>query len=280
VDRIGPIALLLLGCSSGCSLMYDTGESQCDSDTDCQKRGFAGASCVANVCQPPVTSSEWGCLGSVKWPSSGSGQVTLRVMVIDVIAQAPPSDLEVRLCPKLDVDCTNPSPSNLQFSPEGMMMVTVNAGFDGYLEMKSPTITPSLFFMTKPVWEDTVIAGVLPVVSPEGFDGIAMAIGTTRDPEMGHTFVMTANCNDEPASGVRLEVGKQNVKTTRYYMINNAPVGDALSTDPAGNGGFLNLDTGFAKITGYVAATGATIGEASFIVRAGAVSYPRIIPTP
>ncbi len=282
--RVEGIWYALVACfllvASACSVLYDTSEVQCESDSDCADRGFEGAACVDHVCQDVSASGDWGCLGSVQWPSAGSGKMTLSVMVIDVITEQPPTDLEVKLCPKLDVECTNPSDSDQRFNEQGMLEVTVNAGFDGYLEMTSPTITPSLFFVTRPVWEDTVVPGVLPVVSPEGFDGIAQAIGTTRDPEMGHTFVVAANCNGEPAAGVRFEVGDENEKTAPYYMINNAPVGSQTSTDAAGNGGFLNLDTGFASITGYVASSGALIGESSFIVRAGAVSYPRIIPTP
>lgn len=281
-ERVAGFVYALTGATliASCSLMYDTSEEQCETDADCAARNFDGAKCVSNVCQASTGSSEWGCVGAVLWPSAGSGQVTLSMMVIDVLTSAPPQDLDVKLCPKLDVNCTNPSPSGSQFTAEGMLQVTVNAGFDGYLEMSSPTITTSLFFPTRPIWEDTVVPGMMPVVSPEGFDGIAQAIGTTRDPALGHTFVMAANCNDEPAGGVRLEVSKENAQTARYYMVNNAPMASENATDPAGNGGFLNLDPGFATITGYVAASGATIGEASFIVRAGAVSYPRVIPTP
>jgi hypothetical protein len=120
----------------------------------------------------------------------------------------------------------------------------------------------------------------MPVVSAAGFDGIAQAIGTTRDPKLGHACVLAANCNVQPAAGVRLEVSKENAQTARYYMINSAPVASENATDPSGNGGFLNLDPGFTTVTGFVAASGATVGEASFVVRAGAVSYPRVLPTP
>ncbi len=275
----GLSAIALIATS--CSLAYDTSEEQCETDADCTTRGFQNASCVDNVCQPVTAPAEWGCLGDVKWPSEGAGQVVVSVMVIDVIKEAPPTDLNVRLCPKLDVDCTNPSNAGVQFSPEGMMMITVNAGFDGYIEMTSPTITPSLFFVNRPVWQDTVIPGVLPVVSPQGFEGIATAIGTTLDlATMGHTYIMAANCLDQPAAGVRFEISKQTATTARYYMINNLPVGAADATDAAGNGGFLNLAPGFTDITGFVSSTGASIGKVSFIVRAGAVSYPRVIPTP
>jgi hypothetical protein len=62
-------------------------------------------------------------------------------------------------------------------------------------------------------------------------------------------------------------------------MVNNVPVGSATATDAAGSGGFLNLESGFTSITGYVSSSGARIGESGFIVRAGAVSYPLIVPT-
>lgn len=263
--------------TSACSLVFDTSEEQCETNADCAARGFDDATCVDHVCQP---SSEWACLGSVMWPSTGTGQVSLRIMVIDVLTGQPPAGLDVQLCPKVDVTCSQPTPSNARTTSDGMLEVTVEAGFDGYLQMSGPSITTALFFPTKRVWEDTVVPGVMPVVSQDGFDSIAEAIGTSLDPQLGHTFVMAAHCNDEPAAGVRLEVGNENPLTKRYYMVNGAPVATENATDAAGNGGFLNLDPGFTKITGYVSATGAKVGEAGFLVRAGAVSYPRIIPTP
>jgi len=277
-QRLAAVVGMLFMAS--CSLVYDTDEVQCDTDADCVSRGFVGATCSSNVCQKAAeVASEWSCLGKVKWPSTGDGPFKLRAMVIDVMTSKPPEDLEVVLCPKLDTECTSPSPANATTTADGYLEVTVSAGFDGYLQMTAPTITPALFFPVKPVFEDTVIPGVLPVVSPQGFAQIATAIGTTLDLTLGHTYVMASNCDNTPAPGVRLEVSDQTATTKRYYMINNAPVGSATSTDSAGNGGFLNLEPKFTKITGFVASTGAMIGEASFVVRAGAVTYPRILPT-
>ena len=84
-----------LWLTSGCSLIYDTDVEQCSTDEDCAARGFADATSVAQVCQPPPTDTAWSCLGAVQWPSSGTGQVELRVMVVDVMTSAPPSDLTV-----------------------------------------------------------------------------------------------------------------------------------------------------------------------------------------
>lgn len=202
-------------------------------------------------------------------------------MVIDVMTSAPPADLSIRACAKLDVQCATPLQATFSTDAQGRVVATVNAGFDGYLELTSPTITPALFFVVRPVWEDTVVPTPLPVVSPQGFEGIAQAIGTSLDlATMGHTYALVSDCLDAPAEGVRLEIDKETASTARYYMINQVPVGTAPATDSSGSGGFLNLAPGFTKITGYVSSTGARVGEAGFVVRAGAVSYPRVLPTP
>jgi hypothetical protein len=131
------------------------------------------------------------------------------------------------------------------------------------------------------VWQDTVIQNVLPVVSAEGFRGIAEALGTTLDLEkLGSVYALASDCSGAPAPGVRFEVDRQTETTKRYYMVNNVPVGSAVATDAAGSGGFLNLGAGFTSITGFVSSSGARIGQSAFIVRAGAVSYPLVLPSP
>ncbi len=266
---------------SGCSVLMNTEDVQCKSDADCAARGFSGATCVNQVCTGAGAAGPWACLGSVAWPSSGDTSYPYKVTVVDVITLQPPANLQVRACPKLDVECSSPLNAPAGLNGDGQVEATLPAGFDGYLELTSPDITPALLFVTKPVWEDTVVQSIVPVVSPAGFEGIAQAVGTTLNlVDMGHTYALASDCQDAPAEGVRLEIDKKNAQTTGYYMINNAPVATAPSTDAAGSGGFLNLDPGFAKITGFVAASGARIGDTSFVVRKGAVSYPRVMPTP
>lgn len=264
-----------------CSFMMDADKNQCESDADCEARGFEGAVCVDNACQPSSTSARWACLGRVKWPSSSTAPPAITLMVVDVLTTKPPEGMSIRVCPKLDVNCASPMSEGFSNDAQGRVVVTVDPGFDGYLEISAPSITPALFFVVRPIWQDTVVQNVLPVVSAEGFDGIAQAIGTTLDlTNDGHTYALASDCADAPADGVRLEIDRQTPTTATYYMINNVPVATASATDASGSGGFLNLMPGFTKITGFVSVTGAQIGEASFLVRAGAVSYPRILPTP
>ena len=263
-----------------CSLILDSHKAQCSKDSDCTEHG-ANLVCVEQVCL--TSSSPWSCLGNVTWPTPPPSRVTLEVPVIDVINGGFPRDLQVRACSKLDVQCLSPLASaavDVSSSP-GHLKVTLDSGFDGYLELTGPTITPALFFVIKPLWEDTALTVPLRVVSAEGFQGIAQAIGTTLDlTSSGHVYALASDCSEAAAAGVRFEIDKKSAQTAGYYMINGTPVSTSPATDASGAGGFLNLPTGFVKLTGYVSNTGARIGEAGFVIRAGAVSYPRLIPTP
>ena len=237
--------------------------------------------CVEHVCQSMDAIMAWGCLGNVARPASGSRMVSLRIPVVDVLTMQPPAELQIKFCPKLDVDCSHPLSGAFYVDDAGRLVAEFQAGFDGYIELTSATSVPALFFVTLPVWQDTVIQNVLPVVSAEGFQGIAKALGTTLDLEhLGHVYALASDCSGAPAQGVRFEVDRETETTKRYYMVNNVPVGSAVETDAAGSGGFLNLETGFTRITGFVSSSGARIGESAFTVRAGAVSYPLLLPSP
>jgi hypothetical protein len=272
--------------ASACLALYPAGDVQCRTDSDCTSRGgaFAGTACVEQVCQSLVAgdaaASPWACLGHVAWPSHGGSTATLSVRVVDVLSSGPPAGLAVRACSKLDVPCAHPLAAKTSIDATGLVKAELASGFDGYLELTGTEITPALFFLTKPLFEDTVVPGVVPVVSPAGFENIAKAIGTSLDPASGHVYALASDCADTPASGVRFEIDKTATATAPYYMINNAPVGTASATDAAGSGGFLNVPEGFAKLTGFVSATGARVGESSVVVRKGTVSYPRVVPTP
>jgi hypothetical protein len=279
-------ALVLLA-SAACNALYPVGEAQCSVDADCAARGsaFAGTVCVDEVCKAKETADAaaagpWDCLGQVAWPSSGPATHTLRVRVVDVLTGAPPKGATVRVCSKLDVPCASPLASTASVDDTGLVTAGVAAGFDGYLEISGTDVTPALFFVTRPVYADVETPGVVPMVSPAGFENIAKAIGTTIDPASGHIYALASTCLDAPASGVRLELDKKSAATAGYYMVNNAPVGTATSTDAAGSGGFLNVPEGFAKVSGFVAASGARIGESSVVIRKGTVSYPRLLPSP
>ena len=270
-----------LAVSPSCSFLINTSKRQCESQADCVELGFEDQVCVDRVCQPSDATLAWACLGNVQRPVSDDGDVSLSIMVVDVLTTQPPEGLHAQLCPKLDVDCTRPLSGRTSMDEHGRLVAQVRAGFDGYIELIAPGITPALFFVTQPIWHDTAFEHVLPVVSPEGFRGIAQAIGTTLELDtLGHTYALAGDCGGAPAAGVHLEIDQMTEKTASYYMINNVPVASAAATDASGSGGFLNLESGFTRMTARGASSGGRIGESGFIVRAGAVSYPLVLPSP
>lgn len=275
------VLAVALQAALSCSIIVDTSTRQCSTAADCSAIGLDGALCVDQVCQQALGISAWSCLGEVQLPASGERRVSLAIPVVDVLTTRAPEDLRVRFCPKLDVDCDQPLDGDFHIDAGGHAIFQVEAGFDGYIELMTDSITPALFFVTQPLWRDTVLRSVLPVVSPEGFHGIAEGIGTTLDlDKLGHVYALASDCEGNPAQGVRFEIDRQTPQTARYYMINNVPVASAVHTDASGSGGFLNVESGFTRITGYVSSTGARIGDSGFIVRAGAVSYPLVLPSP
>lgn len=236
--------------------------------------------CIERVCQSKDAIMVWSCLGDVQRPASGARTVSLTVPVVDVLTMQPPAELEVKFCPKLDVDCSHPLSGAFYFDQAQRLVIEIQAGFDGYVELTSPGSLPALFFVTLPLWQDTVIQNMLPVLSAESFQGIAKALGSTLDlEELGHVVALASDCSGAPAEGVRFEIDRETTSTKRYYMVNNVPVDSAVATDAAGSGGFLNLASGFTSITGFVSSSGARIGDSAFIVRAGAISYPLILPS-
>jgi hypothetical protein len=266
--------------ASACTLLVDTTARQCASHEDCGALGLAGMQCVERVCQSHDAIMVWRCLGNVVRPASEARMVSLTLRVVEALTTQAPADLQAKFCSKLDVDCSHPLAGASFVDQAGRLVAQVQAGFDGYIELSSSATLPALFFVTLPVWQDTVIENVVPLLSAESFQGIASALGTALDLEqLGDVFALTSDCAGVPAAGVRFEVDRETATTKRYYMVNNVPVGSATATDAAGSGGYLNLEAGFTSITGFVASSGARIGEAGFIVRAGAVSYPLILPS-
>ena len=261
-------------------MLVDTTARQCASHEDCGSLGLTGMQCIERVCQSHDAIMVWSCLGNVMRPASGSNTVSLTVRVVDALTMQPPADLQAKFCAKLDVDCSHPLAGESVVDQAGRLVAKVRAGFDGYIELSSSATMPALFFVTLPLWQDTMIQHVVPLVSAESFEGIADALGATVDlQQLGEVFALATDCSGAPAQGVRFEADRATPTTKRYYMVNNVPVESASATDAAGSGGFLNLPTGFTTVTGFVASTGARIGESGFIVRAGAVSYPLILPT-
>ncbi len=290
----------------GCSLALSTSDEQCKTDGDCAARGgaFAGSVCRDRVCvaspvdaggteeAPPDVQQvdpTWGCLGSVTFPTAVKPQVTVKVPFIDLVTKAPMTELTIKVCAKLDVSCTSPLGQPLTPDSKGVVTVpNVAAGFDGYLDVQSsqappdgglPAVVPSLVFFNPPLVDDTTYATIL-MLTPATLAQLATTAGNTLDPSLGAAFYGAVDCQSKFAADVACTIDRTDPQTKGFFLVGGLPSETASSTDSSGYGGFINVPTGYIRLTATVHSTSKRIGETSVLVRPSTISYTFLVPSP
>ena len=105
--------------------------------------GLFGCEPMLDLADEPqlVESGPWRCLGKTSEPVvSSKPKAAVRVRPCDFVANctASISDMTAKLCAKRDFGCSAPMLSNIQ-EGNGELTFEVPMGFDGYLEVTSPT---------------------------------------------------------------------------------------------------------------------------------------------
>ena len=266
----------MLLCTS-CSLWVDTGRQQCSKDSDCTGRGaaFANSTCVESLCTLPT---KWSCLGSVTWPSAGTGTVTATLNLKDIITNDAIPGVSGRLCRKLDVACATPLVSGLLSDAQGKLVVDAPAGFDGYVELQSTNAIPGMYFFYPPLAASREIPFV-PILPLAELTAFAQVIGSDLVPDRGQILAGAYDCFRNPAEGVTFSSLDADEWSTPFYMIKEMPSITATATDSSGYGGILNFPPGSVGFSGQLA-TGAVIGTESLLVRANQITYTALPPMP
>jgi hypothetical protein len=104
----------------------------------------------------------------------------------------------------------------------------------------------------------------------------------TLDPERGSSIMLSSDCKGESGAGVRFETPGADSKSLEFYLINQSPISppEATATDVDGFGGFFNLAEAQTVARAFLEEGDQYIGESSFGVFAGTISYVQISPTP
>jgi hypothetical protein len=297
----------IAGIVTSCSLVLDTGPEQCTVDQDCLGRGakFAGTRCVNKVCvaadsgldtgadapaadsgTPDAYDPKWGCLGSVKPPTFPNPKVNVSVPLVDLNTKKPVITIDARPCGKTDVTCASPLGPTVQPNAQGILSFVLDAGFDGYVELKStnidgglPAHLPSLVFFNPPLSVDTIYIPI-PLISPAALGGLAAQFGNAIDPTLGAPFAEVMDCQGKAADGVGVALDQVDSGTRTFYFVNGLPTESTTQTDLTGYSGFINAPTGVRTITGTVKATGKRVGTISVLVRPSTLTYTVLPPTP
>jgi hypothetical protein len=205
-----------------------------------------------------------------------SFETTFRVQ--DILTQEPLSGVVARLCRKLDTDCVVPestSISDVQGNITFDVPASFTTGFSGYVLLSRDDLLPCLYFFDAPIIDDrkplVVQLSTLRIATL-----LANQIGVDFAPDRGVVLLSAVDCQDEAAAGVSYTSNDD--AATTFYSIAGLPNTKATATDANGFGGLLNVRSGPVTISARVGAAQRLLASVELLVRAGAVTYSRVVP--
>jgi hypothetical protein len=271
---------LVCWTSASCSVLVERDRVQCQTNADCQARGseFAGAVCSAEqICVPDPT---WGCLGQVVFAQPQGGPYKVTILMRDLVTGQPIPGVTARLCQKLDTTCKDPiTTADIAANAEGNVVLMLNAGFDGYAELRAPERMPGMYFFYPPVDGDRDIP-LVPLLEPALVEQLAVLNGKQLRADRGHILLGGYDCERKAAAGMQLSTEDADADTSAFYVLNNVPKASARETDRSGRGGFINLKPGIVALSATLAGDSRKIATVSLFVRPGMITFTTIVPSP
>jgi hypothetical protein len=230
-----------------------------------------------NLPEAGVADPRWACLDE---PPPGAAarvvpSVELTLVITDVVMRAAPAGLQGRACAKADVRCETPLTPSVGLADDNALHLSVPQGFDGFVELTSPSTVSTLYFLNRELMRDSTEA--LTVVTTVALAGLAAEGNVVLDPTLGHLLLRTFDCTGEPAAGVRLMTdagGKP------FAFVDGLPNIDLQVTTTDGVGGFVNVPLGYAVVEGYRVDGERLLGRTNVVVRQGWFTYGDVEPRP
>jgi hypothetical protein len=266
-----------VGCLSGCESHYSSGgKSHYDAYATCLR-----TSCMAQC--PP--GADWRCLASgTGFPPIGS----INGVPLDVsfgfprlLSPGSSATATIAACGPTDINCATPSTSGTTDATGHVTLTlpTAGAGFVGYFQLSDPSLTPTLLYISNPPIVDDGATEAPFVFTTQDFTALASQTSVTIDAARGAVFVMASDCAGATAQGVSFTVSNADTSSKTFYVLKGTATTSATSTDPLGVGGVLNVPvSGGVTVRATVMATGATVGSAQVMVRAGTVTVVKLGP--
>jgi hypothetical protein len=270
---------------SGCSLLLDSDRLQCETDGDCAARGLESATCDTdvNICVE-AEDLVWGCVGNVEWDEATSEPLVLNARFRRLSGETPVVGAPGKLCEPLDTDCLSPLDEAVT-DENGVLSLTGYYGFRGYTLLEPPesypNMAPAILWANPPRFDEVAAEDIQPahLTAVDEVSGIAALLGTSVNPDAGHIFGLTSDCNQQPIGNVTLRSDVVGTDTVQYYFDGSIPSKTAAETDASGLGGFVNVPAGLVTITATSLDVG-LLGSATVLVKPGHITYLGIGPTP
>ena len=255
-------------------MVVDANRAQCAVDADCVKRGtaFASSVCVEGLCS---SDPKWSCPGPAA-AQRPAYQVTMHLR--DAISSKPLPGITGLLCGKRDVDCKDPIRQGVS-DANAALVLAVDAGFDGYVQMTDSRIAPALYFLTPPASGDLDLPTV-PLATVAGATSVVLYAGGSWNQERGIVLLNAFDCQGAAAESLSFTLGGvPDPSTFNFYLADGLPTNKTSVTDYTGYGGLVNVPPGAATIAATLVPSNRRVSNISILIRAGYISYSNVTPS-
>jgi hypothetical protein len=259
-----------------CSVIIDTKTKQCSADADCSSLGAAFTDTMCDATQNICVAYVKGALGCQEAAKSSSATVTLSFGIGFLTEPQAPKDTVIRVCGgSADYQCDAPIGDPLTVKYGVVAEVPVPPGYQGVIEVKNPDALPSLYYLGRPIMQDT-----------HGYDltlttpGTATLLGIAThhpevDPALGGILVITTrDCDRQPLADVALSSDFDGA--IQFYFQNRTPQPSLMATTAEGAAGYADVPEGFVSIGGT--RDGRPLTGSAGYARAGWVTYMELFP--
>lgn len=276
-------------------------DHQCDTGKECvELLGRAFTCNEARVCErtevvdsgPPPLPENWECLREnlptfppLTAEDREKPPLTVSLLLRDFSSGKVVFNSEGFSCSSNDLDCETPLEANLAPDEGGFTNFTVPYGFNGRFRFLVPERLPSVVYISRPLTADYKDQGAAPL-SQATRASLEDRSSTEIPPDTGLALLVTFDCDDEPAPGVRLVSG-DSPDSLAFYFDGPFPDQDLTETritrdlsfegDPIAVGGFADR-AGFTTYEAYLAATGDLVSRVSIDLRANELTVVHMFP--
>jgi hypothetical protein len=225
---------------------------------------------------------DWACVEeggtALGLPENRQRPLTYALRANDFITNTPLPTLQVRACFRSDVACSSPATPFISTGADGVASVTLFEGFNGFLEIRSEGMLPSLVFFAD-TWSaellralERVPVALLPIPA---LVALSESARVPLDQSGGVISVNAYDCDGSSASGVRLET---NTAAVPYSFVDGLPVAYQDVTSEQGLAGFVNVPPGVVVVTAFPEDGTRAMSIDTFLVRAGWMTNQSLIP--
>ncbi len=185
-------------------------------------------------------------LGCQEAPDSDNDTVVLSFDIEFLTKPSNPKPTVVRVCGgPADFQCESPIGDPLSVVYGEVAAVTVPTGYQGVLEVKNPDALPALYYLGRPITDDTH-GYDLTLATPSTAALLGLATGQDVDSKLGILVITTRDCARQPLSDV--QVTSDFTGAIQFYFQDKTPLPSLMATNAEGAAGYANVAEGSLRV--------------------------------